>query len=152
MSAKSTVFLSMSASNSSAMAVMPRFGVTIGRRRIAIDRAEIALAVHQRIAQREILRHAHQRVVNRAVAVRMVFAEHFADHLGALDVLAVVQQSHVVHGVENAPVHRLEAVAHVGQRAPDDHRHRVVEIRSPHLVFNVDGLHIGRARPLAVAA
>ena len=75
----------------------------------------------------------------------MVLAEHFADDLGALHVLAIVQQAHVVHGVKNAAMHRLQAVAHVGQRAADDHRHRIVEIRTPHLVFNVDGLHVGRA-------
>ena len=42
-----------------------RFGVTVGGRRIGIDRSEVAVAVDQRIAQREILRHAHERVVDR---------------------------------------------------------------------------------------
>jgi hypothetical protein len=35
-------------------------------------------------------------------------------------------------------VHRLQAVAHVRQRAPDDHAHGVVEIRLAHLVFEID--------------
>jgi hypothetical protein len=35
-------------------------------------------------------------------------------------------------------MHRLEAVAHVGQRAAHDHAHRVVEIRAPHLLFETD--------------
>ena len=122
-----------------------RFGVPVGRRRIAIDRAEVALSIDQRIAQRERLRHAHHRVVHRGVAVRMILAQHFADDLGALHVLAVVQQSHVVHRVKNAAMHRLQAVAHVGQRAPDDDRHRIVEIRTPHLFFNVDGLNVAAA-------
>ena len=38
-----------------------------------------------------------------------------------------------------AAVDRLEAVADVGERASDDHGHRVVEIRPAHLVFDVDG-------------
>ena len=63
-----------------------RLGVPHGRGRIAIDRAEVALAVDQRIAHAEILRHAHQRVVNRRVAVRMVLADDFADDLGAFAV------------------------------------------------------------------
>lgn len=54
----------------------PRFGISVGRRRIAVDRAEIALAVDQRHAQREVLRHADHRVVNRLVAMRMVFTDH----------------------------------------------------------------------------
>src|SRR5882762_11099609 len=36
-------------------------------------------------------------------------------------------------------MHRLQAVADIRQRAPDDHAHRIVEIRSAHLVFDVDG-------------
>jgi hypothetical protein len=36
-------------------------------------------------------------------------------------------------------VDRLEAVAHVGQGAPDDHGHRVVHVRRAHLVFDEDG-------------
>ena len=63
-----------------------RFGVTHGRRRIAIDRAEVSLAVDERIAHVEILREADERVVDRRVAVRMVFAEDFADDLRALAV------------------------------------------------------------------
>ena len=39
----------------------------------------------------------------------------------------------------------LEAVADVGQRAADDDRHRVVEIRPAHLVFDIDGNHVGGA-------
>ena len=121
----------------------PGFGVTVGGRRIAIHRAEVSLSVHQAVAQREILRHAHHGVIDRGVAVGVILAEHFADHFGALDVLAVVQQPHVMHGVENAPVHRLQSVAHVGQRAANDDRHGIVEIGAPHLLFNVDGLHVG---------
>ena len=56
-----------------------RFGVAHRRRRIAVDRAEIALAVDQRHAHGEILRHAHQRVVDRLVAVRVILAHDVAD-------------------------------------------------------------------------
>src|SRR6185312_4714846 len=42
--------------------------------------------------------------------------------------------------------HRLQAVAHVRQRAADDHAHRVIEVRSLHLLDDGDG------RDVAVAA
>ncbi len=118
------------------------FGVTVGGGRIAIDGAEVSLAVDEAVAQGKILRHAHGGVVDRGVAVRMVFAQDLADDLGALDVLAIVQQAHVMHGVENAPMDRLQSVADVGQGAANDDRHRIVEIRAPHLLFNVDGLYV----------
>ena len=62
----------------------PRFGVPVSRRRIAVHGTKIALPIHQRIAQRKILRHANQRVIHRRVAVRMVIAQHFADDARAL--------------------------------------------------------------------
>ena len=75
----------------------------------------------------------------------MVDAHRLAHHLGALGVFLVVLQSHLAQGVEHAPVHGLEPVAGIGQRAPDDHRHRVVEIGAAHLLFDVDGDEVGAA-------
>ena len=43
----------------------PDLGVAHGRGVVAVDRAEVALAVDERVAQREVLRHAHDRVVDR---------------------------------------------------------------------------------------
>ncbi len=62
----------------------PRFGVAHRRGAVAVAAAEVALAVDQRIALREILRHAHQRVVGGLVAVRVEAAEHVADHARTL--------------------------------------------------------------------
>src|SRR3990172_5728204 len=73
--ANATVFLSMSASISTATRVR-RASVY----RYAAPGAEVPLPVHQRIAQREVLHHAHQRVVHRLVAVRVVLAQHIADN------------------------------------------------------------------------
>ena len=67
----------------------PALGVAHRRRRIAVHRAEIALAVDQRHAHREGLRHAHERVVDRGVAVRVVFAHHVADDARGFAVRAV---------------------------------------------------------------
>jgi hypothetical protein len=58
------------------------FGVPHRGRRIAVDRTKIALPVDKRGAHGKILRHAHQRVVNRLVAVRMVFTDHVTDDAG----------------------------------------------------------------------
>ena len=62
----------------------PRLGVAHRRRVIAVDIAEIALPVDQRVADGEILGEADQRVVDRLVAVRMEVAHHVADDLGRL--------------------------------------------------------------------
>ena len=106
----------------------PALGVAHRRGAVAVERAEVAGAVDQRIAQRERLRHAHQRLVERHVAVRMEAAHHVADDLGALAVLGVGGQVLLPHRIEDAALHRLEPVAHVGQRASRDHRQRVVQV------------------------
>ncbi len=117
----------------------PRFGVAIGRRRIAVDRTEVPLAVDQEVAHVEVLRQPDERVVGGSVAVRMEVADDFADDLRALAVRPPRRQAHRAHRIEHAPVGRLEAVANVRQRPPDDYAHGVIHVRALHLVFDVDG-------------
>ena len=83
---KSTVSLSRSAIIASASEVEAGFGVAVRRRRIAVDRPEVALAVDQDVAHVEVLREADERVVRRRVAVRVVVADDLADDLRALAV------------------------------------------------------------------
>ena len=110
-----------------------RLGVTVRRRGVAVDRAEVAVTLDERIAHREVLRKAHQRIVHRRVAVRMVSAEHVADSRRAFAEGLVVREVILVHRVQNSAVHWLEAVAHVGQRTPDYNAHRVLYIARFHL-------------------
>jgi len=106
-----------------------RLGVSHGGGRVAIHRAEVSLPFHQRVTHAEWLGHAHQRIVDGRVAMGMVLAHHFTDDLGALARGLVVRQSHFVHAEEDAPIHRLEAVADIGERAAHDDAHGVIEIR-----------------------
>ena len=57
----------------------------------------------------------------------------------------VVLESQMCIRDRDAAMHRLEAVADVGQRAPDDDRHGVVEVGAPHLLLYIDGGHDERA-------
>jgi len=59
-------------------------GVAHGRRHVTVDRAEVALAVDEHVAHRKGLRHAHHRVVHRAVAVRVILTDDVADDAGRL--------------------------------------------------------------------
>ena len=60
--------------------------------------------------------------------MRVVAAHHVADHLGAFAVLGVGGEALLPHRVEDAPLHRLQTVADVGQRPRRDHRERVVQV------------------------
>ena len=62
------------------------------------------------------------------------------DTRGLLVGLVPVVAEHA-HGVQHPPVHGLEAIAHVGQRTPDDHAHCIVEIGLPHLLLETDRQH-----------
>src|SRR5260370_122753 len=79
-------------------------------RPIAVDRAEIALPVDQRHAHGEFLRYADHRVVDRLVAMRMVFTDDVTDDARGLHVFLVGRVPLLVHGIKDAAMHRLEAV------------------------------------------
>ena len=82
-------------------------GVTVSCRGIAVHGTEVAVTVNERIMQRKRLRHAHHRVVNRCVAVRMIAAEHVTDGRCRLAVGLVRGQAVLVHRVQEAAVYRL---------------------------------------------
>jgi hypothetical protein len=69
--------------------------------------------------------------------VRVVLAHHVADDARRTSCRAAGAVAGLPHAVEHAAVHRLQAVAHVGQRAADDHAHRVIEVAALHLLFDV---------------
>ncbi len=63
-----------------------------------------------------------------------------ADDAAALGERTVGAVPAVVHRVEHAAVHGLEPVTDLGQRTPDDHAHRVVQVGALHLELQVDAL------------
>ena len=101
---------------------------------IAVDRAKVTLTVNQRQAQRKVLREADQGVIDRVVAMRVVFAHHVADDAGRLLIRAVVVHAHLVHPVKDATVNGLEAIADIRQGTRNDDAHCVIEIRALHLI------------------
>ena len=114
------------------------FGVAHGRGVVAVHRAEVALAVHQGIAQGEILSHAHDGVVHRRVAVGVVFTDDVADHAGGLLVGLVPVVVELVHGEQHTPMHGFEAVPGIRQRPANDDAHRVIQVGAAHLLFQAD--------------
>jgi hypothetical protein len=66
--------------------------------------------------------------------VRVIFTDHVADDARRLAIGLVRREAVLDHRIEDAAVHRLQAVAHVRQRARHDHAHRVIEIGAAHLV------------------
>mmetsp|Transcript_70446 Transcript_70446/g.165983 ORF Transcript_70446/g.165983 Transcript_70446/m.165983 type:complete len:904 (-) Transcript_70446:3267-5978(-) len=118
--------------------VETNLGVSHCRRVITVNRAKVALAVDQHVAQAEGLGHPDDGVVNRRVTVRVVFTHRLTHSLRTLAVLGVVGVAHLVHRVQHAAMNRLEAVASVRQGAPDDHAHRVIEVGAAHLLLEAD--------------
>ena len=128
----------------------PCLGVAHRRGRVAVDRSEVALAVDERIAQAEVLGHADQRLVQGEVSVGVVLGHRLAHHPGALPIGGGGAQPHLVHRVQDSPMDRLQAVAHVRQRASHDDAHRVVDVRGAHLVLDRDGSDVTDAVHLHV--
>ncbi len=109
-----------------------------GGRGVAVDGAEVAVAVDERSSHRERLGHPDHRLIDRGVAVRVVLADDFADGPRGLLVRASRRQARLVHGVEDAPVDRLEPVANVRERSRHDDAHRVLEEGLSQLPLDLD--------------
>ena len=112
-------------------------GVAVGRRRVAVDRAEVPLGVDERVAHDPGLGQAHQRVVHGRVPVGVVVLQDLAHHARALVEGPVVDEPLAQHRVEDPPLDRLQAVPGVGKGARDDDRHRVVDVGRLHDVGDV---------------
>jgi hypothetical protein len=106
----------------------PCFGVTIGGGIVAIDIAEIALAIDERIARGKVLRQAHQRVIDRLVAMGMEIAHDVADDLGRFFELGARIEAEKPHPIEDTPMDGFQAVPRVRKRAVHDGRERISEI------------------------
>ncbi len=66
----------------------------------------------------------------------MIFTDDVADYARAFLVGFVVGVAEFIHGPKHTTMHRLQTIAHIGQRAADNHRHGIVQIGPAHLVFN----------------
>ena len=95
-------------------------GVAIGRGVVALDGAEIALGEDERVTHNPVLGEADEGVINGCVAVGVVVFKDFADDAGALGEGAVVEEAFTEHGVEDAALDGLEAVAGIGECACND--------------------------------
>jgi multiple antibiotic resistance protein len=79
--------------------------------------------------------------------MRVILTHHVADDARRLAYLLVPVVAALMHGIENAAVHRLEAVAHIRQRPADDHAHGVIEIVvAGQSVLNVLGISVSAFR------
>ena len=79
----------------------------------------------------------------------MIFTQHIADQTRTLAVRLIRRDAQLVHGIENAAVHRLETVAHIGQRAGNDDRHRIGDEGRLHLMFQIDRADAFNIRQIA---
>ncbi len=119
----------------------PRLGVSHGGGIIAVHIAEIALAVDQRVTLGEILRQADERVVNRLITMGVKFADDVAHDAGAFLEGGPGIQPQLPHGVKQPAVHRLQAIAHVGERPVHDGRERISEVALLECVAQPDFLN-----------
>ena len=95
------------------------------------------MTIDQGCPHREVLGHAHQRVVDGGVPVGVIFAQHLAHHTGAFAVRPLCSEAQLIHRIKDAAMHGLEAIASIRQRPAHDHAHRVLQVGARHLVAQV---------------
>ena len=97
-----------------------RLGVAAGGGVVAVDIAEVALPVDQRVAQVEILGEPRHRVIDRRIAMGVIIAHHIAGNLGRFAKAPGGRQAQLAHRKQDAAMHRLQTVAGIGQGAVHD--------------------------------
>ena len=108
----------------------PRFGVPHGREGLRIvDGAPVPLAVDERVAEGEGLRHQDHRFVAGRITMRVKLAQHVAHGARGLLVLGARPETELGHRIHDAPLHRLETVPDVRQGSIQNDVHRIVEVR-----------------------
>ena len=65
------------------------FRITHRRGRIGVDRPEITLTINKWQTHRKRLCHSHERVINRAVTMRVEFTDHITNNTRRLEVWTV---------------------------------------------------------------
>ena len=115
----------------------PAFRVTGGRGRVAVDRSEISLSFDQGSAHGKRLGETHKSIVDRGIAVRMVFSHDFADDSRGFDRGMSLRQAELFHAVENPAVDGLQTVAHIGNRTAHIYTQRILKIRRMHNIFDM---------------
>ena len=112
-------------------------GVSVSCRGVAVHATEVTVTVYESTSDGKVLRKSYQSVVNRAVAVRMVFTEHVTDDKRTLTVGLIGGQTEFVHIEEDSSVYGLKTVSYVGNCTRNVYRHSVRDKRSFHFVFGV---------------
>ena len=105
-----------------------RLRVTHGCRAVPFNRTEVAVSVNQDHPLLKFLRHDHQRLIDRAVPVRVILTHGIAHDTGALTIRPVITYSQLMHVVQGTPLYRLKTVPNVRQRTSYDHTHGVVDV------------------------
>ena len=118
--------------------VQPCFGVPHRCGRIRVHRSEVTLTIDQRHAHRPILRHTGKRIVNRAVAMRVIVAHDVADNLCRFAIWSASDKAAFLACEQYAAVNGLQAVTHVRQGAGYNDRHRIIEVARLHFIDDVD--------------
>ncbi len=78
--------------------------------------------------------------MEKSCAMRVVFAQHLAHDTGGFLIGGFRAQAHVEHGIQDAPVDRLEPIAGIRQGPGDDDRHGLVEVGRAQGLIDIGGL------------
>ena len=114
--------------------VHTHFGVPHRGRIVAIHRAKVALSVKQGKRHGKILRHTHQGIIDGAVPMRVIFPHHFAHRTGRFSIGLVMGIAGFMHGIKDAPMHWLQSIPQIRDRAAHNNTHCIVKVRRAKLI------------------
>ena len=93
-----------------------RFRITHRRRAVSVNRAEVAMAIDQQRTHAVRLCHTNHGVVDRAVAMRMIFTETIADDTRTLFMRLIGRHAQLAERKQNPALNGLESILHTRER------------------------------------
>src|SRR6185436_15526771 len=115
------------------------FRISHGSRTITILATKITLTIYQQVTHAPILGHTHHGIINRFVAVWVIFTKHLSYDTSGFLMRPVKIVTQFVHRKQNTAVNGLKTVSYIGQCATYYYRHRIIDIGGLHLLVNIYG-------------
>ena len=106
----------------------PGLRIPHSRSAVAFNGTEVSMAVHKSFSFFKLLGHHNKCLINRAVAMRVVFTHGIAYDTGAFTVRPVVTDSQLIHVIQRSSLHRLQPVSHIRKSTRNNDAHGIVNI------------------------
>ena len=95
------------------------------------------MTVCQHVAHGKILCHADNRIIYRAITVRVIFTKNLAHNTGRLLVWLAGGHACLLHSIQYSSMNRLQSITDIWQSSGHDYAHSIINIGITHFLLQI---------------